>query len=59
MARPIVALLSDFGTRDHCVGAMKGVILGICPDVSFVDISHDVAAHDVLTAGLELTAAYR
>ena len=59
MARPIVALLSDFGSRDHYIGAMKGVILGICPDATLVDISHDVPAHDVLTAGFELAAAYR
>ena len=59
MARPIVALLSDFGIRDHYVGAMKGVLLGICPDATLVDISHDVPAHDVLTAGLELSAVYR
>ena len=59
MARSTFALLSDFGTRDHYVGAMKGVILGICPDATLVDISHDVPAHDVLTAGLELSAVYR
>ena len=59
MARSTVALLSDFGMRDHYVGAMKGVILGICPDATLVDISHDVPAHDVLTAGLELAAVYR
>ena len=59
MARPVVALLSDFGIRDHYVGAMKGVILGICPDATLVDISHDIPAHDVLTAGLELAATYR
>ncbi len=59
MARSTVALLSDFGMRDHYVGAMKGVILGICPDVTLVDVSHDVPAHDVLTAGLELAAVYR
>ena len=59
MARSIVALLSDFGTRDHYVGAMKGVILGICPDATLVDISHDVPTHDVLTASVELAASYR
>ena len=58
MARPVVALLSDFGGRDHYVGAMKGVILGICPDATLVDITHDIPTHDVLTAGLELAAAY-
>ena len=59
MARPVVALLSDFGFRDHYVGAMKGVVLNICPEATLVDISHDIPAHDVLTAALELAAAYR
>src|SRR5471032_2013373 len=59
MARPVVALLTDFGTRDHYAGTMKGVILAICADVTLVDISHDVAAHDVLGGAIELAAAYR
>lgn len=59
MARPVVALLTDFGLRDHYVGTMKGVVLGICPDVALVDISHDVPAHDTLAGALELAAAYR
>ncbi len=59
MARPVIALLSDFGTRDHYAGTMKGVVLGICPDATLVDISHDLPAHDVLGAALELAAAYR
>ena len=59
MSRPIVALLSDFGSRDHYTGTMKGVILGICPDATLVDISHDVPPHDLRFAALELAAAYR
>src|SRR5947207_13734338 len=59
MARPIIALLTDFGTRDHYVGAMKGVALGICPDATLVDITHDIPPHDVLTGALELAAAYK
>ena len=59
MARPFIALLTDFGTRDHYAGTMKGVVLGICPDVTLVDITHDLAAHDVLGGALELAAAYR
>jgi S-adenosylmethionine hydrolase len=57
--RPVIALLTDFGTQDHYAGTMKGVILGICPDVTLVDISHDIPVHDVLTGALELAAAYR
>jgi S-adenosylmethionine hydrolase len=59
MARPVIALLTDFGTRDHYAGAMKGVALSVCPDAMLVDITHDIAAHDVLGGALELVAAYR
>jgi S-adenosylmethionine hydrolase len=59
MARPVIALVTDFGTRDHYAGTMKGVALGICPDVTLVDITHEVAPHDVLGGALELAAAYR
>jgi S-adenosyl-L-methionine hydrolase (adenosine-forming) len=59
MGRPVIALLTDFGTRDHYAGTMKGVALGICPDATLVDISHDLPPHDVLGASLELAAAYK
>ena len=59
MAHPIVVLLSDFGSRDHYAGVMKGVVIGICPDTTLVDLSHDIPPHDVQTAALELAAAYR
>src|SRR5918999_18870 len=57
--RPVIALLSDFGTRDHYAGTMKGVMLGICPDATLVDITHDVPAHDVVDGALQLAAACR
>ncbi len=59
MARPVIALLTDFGSRDHYAGTMKGVALGICPEVTLVDITHDVPPHDVATASLELAACFR
>ena len=57
--RPVIALLSDFGARDHYAGTMKGVILGICPDVTLVDITHDVTPHDVVEGALQLAASAR
>src|SRR5688500_1653944 len=57
--RPVIALLSDFGSRDHYAGTMKGVILNICPDATLVDITHDVPAHDVLDGALQLAATAR
>jgi S-adenosylmethionine hydrolase len=55
----VVALLTDFGTRDHYVGAMKAVVLSVCPDATLVDITHEIPPQDVLSAALELAAAYR
>ena len=57
--RRLIALLTDFGTRDHYAGTMKGVILGICPDATLVDITHDIPPHDVTAGALELAAAYK
>ncbi len=57
--RPVVALLTDFGLRDHYVGAMKGAILAACPEATLVDVTHDVPAHDVAAGALALDAAYR
>jgi S-adenosylmethionine hydrolase len=56
MARPVIALLTDFGTRDAYVGAMKGVILDLCAEATLVDLSHDVPPHDV-RAGARVLAA--
>jgi S-adenosylmethionine hydrolase len=55
--RPVIALLSDFGTRDQYVGTMKGVMLGIAPDAVFVDLTHDIAPHNVLHGAVQLAAA--
>ena len=57
--RPVIALLSDFGARDHYAGTMKGVMLGICPDVTLVDITHDITPHDVLEGSLQLAASFK
>ena len=57
--RPVIALLSDFGTRDHYAGTMKGVMIGICPDVTLVDITHEITPHDVMEGALQLAAACR
>jgi S-adenosyl-L-methionine hydrolase (adenosine-forming) len=59
VARPLIALVTDFGARDHYVGTMKGVMLGICADLSLVDITHEVPVHDVVAGAIELAAAYR
>ena len=59
MARPIITLTTDYGTSDHFVGVMKGVILSINPDVNMVDITHSVIAHDILDGALAIGQAYK
>jgi S-adenosyl-L-methionine hydrolase (adenosine-forming) len=55
---PILALLTDFGTRDHYVGAMKGAILGVAPAAQIVDITHEIPPGDVEGAAFALAAAH-
>jgi S-adenosylmethionine hydrolase len=56
---PLLTLTTDFGTSDHLVGTLKGVILKIQPDAQIVDINHSVAPYDVLDGALCIGAAYR
>ena len=44
---PIITLLTDFGTADHYVAEMKGVLLSRAPGATLVDVTHGVAPGDV------------
>ena len=59
MARPVIALLTDFGMNDHYAGTMKGVILGICPEAQIVDISHEVDQYGIIEGAFLVAQAYR
>jgi S-adenosylmethionine hydrolase len=59
MPAPLITLTTDFGCSDHYVGAMKGVILSICPRARIVDISHGVGAFEIAEAAFTLSQAYR
>ena len=58
MANAIITLTTDYGTNDHLVGTLKGVILKINPDVTIVDITHNVTAFDLLDGALAVGSAY-
>ncbi|HOW71540.1 MAG TPA: SAM-dependent chlorinase/fluorinase [Phycisphaerae bacterium] len=49
-----VALLTDFGTRDHYAATMKGMILQINPKVTLVDVTHEIAPQHVLEGAFVL-----
>ena len=53
----VITLTTDFGTRDTYVAEMKAAILSIAPDIHVVDVTHEIAPHDVLEGALALEAA--
>ncbi len=54
---PVITLFTDFGLADAFVGVMHGVILGICPAARIVDLGHEAARFDPVSAGFALAAA--
>jgi hypothetical protein len=54
---PIITLTTDFGLADGYVAAMKGVILGIAPHATLIDITHQIAPQDVREAAYVLHTA--
>lgn len=56
---PLVALLTDFGTRDWYVGAMKGVMLARRPDLRMVDITHRIPHGDITAGAYALSQCWR
>lgn len=53
----LITLLTDFGTSDYFVSAMKGAILSINPDARVVDITHEIPPQDIEAAAFTLLAA--
>ncbi|MDG5766935.1 SAM-dependent chlorinase/fluorinase [Balneolales bacterium ANBcel1] len=53
----IITLTTDFGCQDYYVGAMKAVIMGICPGATLVDISHDLPPQDIMAGAWVLKNA--
>ena len=56
---PVITLLTDFGTVDYFVGAVKGAILSISPGAVIVDITHEIPPQDIETGAFTLLAAYQ
>jgi hypothetical protein len=59
MGMAVITLTSDFGAADWFVGSMKGVILGIEPHATIVDITHEIPAGDIRAGAFALAASYR
>ena len=55
----IITLTSDWGTSDYYAAAVKGVILSQIPNVTIVDITHEIAHFNIAEAGFTLRNCYR
>jgi S-adenosylmethionine hydrolase len=54
-----ITLLTDFGTADYFVGAVKGAILSVNPRAVIVDITHEIPPQDIEAAAFTLLAVYQ
>ena len=55
--KPLVALLTDYGTKDAYVGVLQGAIVSRCRDVSLITMSHEVPDFDIREASFLLGMA--
>ena len=59
VTRPIITLLTDFGTKDSYVGVMKGIISGINPDANAIDLCHEIGHQDIFEGAYILYSSYK
>jgi S-adenosylmethionine hydrolase len=52
-------MITDFGYRDHYVGAMKGVIASIAPDTQLIDITHGIPPESIVAGAIALRESWR
>ena len=57
--RPIITLLSDFGTADGYIAEVKGTLMSRAPEAVIVDVAHDVPPHDIEAGRLALARYWR
>jgi len=55
----IITFLSDFGTKDHYVAAVKAKILSLDPTVQIIDISHDIERYNLAHGSYVLSQVFR
>src|SRR5271155_3006630 len=53
-----LAIITDFGYRDHYTGSMKGVIMSIAPGAAVIDITHGIPAQSVMAGAIALRESW-
>lgn len=56
---PVITLTTDFGLSDHFVGVVKGVILGIAPAATIVDITHQITPYEIGEAAFIIAETHK
>ncbi len=59
LSMAIITFMSDYGTKDHYVAAVKAKILSINPSINIVDISHNIKPYDIAHASYVLKSVFR
>lgn len=55
----IITLTTDYGLKDHFVGALKGKIISEYPETTLIDISHDIDPFNIAEASYIIAASYK
>ncbi|WKD86320.1 5'-fluoro-5'-deoxy-adenosine synthase [Polaribacter huanghezhanensis] len=55
----LITLTTDFGTKDHFVGAVKGAIYSELPDARIVDITHEITPFSITETAYILKNSYK
>jgi S-adenosylmethionine hydrolase len=50
----IVVFQTDYGLKDGAVAAMKGVAMGVSPDLKLYDLTHEIPAYNIWEAAYRL-----
>jgi len=56
---PLITLTTDFGTKDHFVGAIKGAIFNEIENAQVVDISHQISPFNITETAYVVKNAYQ
>ena len=56
---PLITLTTDFGTKDHFVGAIKGAIFNELDDATIIDISHEISPFNITETAYIVKNAYQ
>jgi S-adenosylmethionine hydrolase len=55
----VVAIISDYGLKDYYVGTVHGVVKSVSPEITVVDITHNVRPFDLVDAAVKLKWSFK